>query len=272
MTDVGTAPFEPWPESVEVHLEWGPTGARLAGDRGDVVVIVDVLSFSTSVALAVARGATVLSYSPSEIEAMGGRDAAARSLCAEIVAKDRTATAARFSLSPASLGEIAPGDRVVFTSLNGAVCTSAAANAPRVLVGALTNRAAIASAVDDLLRRGVAERCTIVPAGERWTSVADELDSLRPAVEDLLGAGAIVDALAGLRRSPEAGTAAAAFAVWCDDIGTAVRSGVSGRELIARGFPDDVELALGIDTVDAAPCWDTAAPLREFRNATRSSG
>ena len=133
-SDVGTSPFEPWPADAEVHVEWGPPGARLAGDRGDVVVIVDVLAFSTSVTTTVARGGTALSYSADELDAMGGRDQAAAALDAEIVAKDRAATTARFSLSPASLATIGPGDRLIFTSLNGAACTSAASNAPLVLV------------------------------------------------------------------------------------------------------------------------------------------
>ena len=166
-TDVGDGPFEPWPTEVDLHVEWGPPGARLAADRGDVVVIVDVLSFSTSVVLAVTRGATALAYSGVELDEMGGRDAAAASLRAEVVATDRAATTARFSLSPHSLATIGPGDRLVFTSLNGAACTAAAAAAPLVIVGALTNRSAVARAIADRLASGAAARCTIVPCGER---------------------------------------------------------------------------------------------------------
>ncbi len=263
-SDVGTSPFEPWPDEAQIHVEWGPPGARLAGDRGDLVVIVDVLAFSTSVTTTVARGGTALSYSADELDAMGGRDHAAASLDAEIVAKDRAATTARFSLSPASLASIEPGDRLIFTSLNGAACTSAASNAPLVLVGGLTNRTAVAHVVRDLLADGSADRCTIVACGERWTSVPDEPDSLRPSIEDLIGAGAIVDALTGLRTSPEAEVAAASFAVSKHRILQVLRSCVSGRELIDRGFPDDGDLAAAIDSAPAVPCWSTTSPIREF--------
>ena len=262
-SDVGPSPFEPWPEA-QVHVEWGPTGARLAAGRGDIVVIVDVLAFSTSVVLTTARGGTALSYSAAELEEMGGRARAAALLDAEIVDKDRAATTARFSLSPASLATIAPGDRLIFTSLNGAACTSAAARSPVVLVGALTNATAVAAAVQILVADATADRCTIVPCGERWTSVSDEPDSLRPCVEDLLGAGAIVGALSGLTRSAEAHLAAHAWEASASRTTEVLRSCVSGRELIERGFPDDVELAAHVDSTGAVPRWDTRAPTREF--------
>ena len=263
-SDVGTSPFEPWPDDAQIHVEWGPPGARLAGERGDLVVIVDVLAFSTSVATTVARGGTALSYSAEELDAMGGRDHAAAALDAEIVAKDRTAKTARFSLSPASLATIGPGDRLIFTSLNGAACTSAASKAPLVLLGGLTNRMAVVDAVQRLLAEGTAERCTVVASGERWTSVSDEPDSLRPSIEDLIGAGAIVAALAGLRTSPEADVAAASFLASEHRLLHVLRNCVSGRELTDRGFPGDVDLAAALDSAAAVPCWNTSSAIREF--------
>jgi 2-phosphosulfolactate phosphatase len=266
-SDVGTSPFEPWPADAQVHVEWGPSGARLAGARGDIVVIVDVLSFSTSVVRTATQGGTALSYSASELDEMGGREQAAALLNAEVVAKDRRATTARFSLSPASLAKITTGDRLIFTSLNGAACTAAAASAPVVIVGALTNATAVARAVQTMLDDGVAARCTIVSCGERWTSVSEEPDSLRPSIEDLLGAGSIVAALQGLRESPEAALAAASFRSVHDQIASVLRQSTSGRELIAKGFPDDVELAAAVDSSQAVPRWDTSNPVREFTHS-----
>ena len=263
-SDVDASPFEPWPVDAQVHVEWGPPGARLAAERGDAVVIVDVLSFSTSVVLTGTRGGTALSYSAGELDEMGGRDYASARLNAAIVAKDRAATTDRISLSPASLSKITAGDRLIFTSLNGAACTSAAAKAPVVFVGALTNRTAVAGALRAVLSEGVAQRCTIVACGERWTSVSREPDSLRPSVEDLLGAGAIAGALSLLRLSPEAELAAAAYHAVATRVPEVLRGCVSGRELIERGFPEDVELAAAVDTSTAAPRWDTRQAVREF--------
>jgi 2-phosphosulfolactate phosphatase len=263
-SDVGTSPFEQWPVEAQIHVEWGPHGARLGGDRGDLIVVVDVLAFSTSVALTVEQGGTALSYSTDELDAMGGRDRAAATLDAAIVSKDRADATARFSLSPASLATIGPGDRLVFTSLNGAACASAASNAPYVVVGALTNRSAVAHAVRSMVSGRIADRCTIVACGERWTSVSDEPDSLRPSIEDLIGAGGIVAALSGLRTSPEADVAAASFTSSEHRILDVLRSCVGGRELIHRGFSDDVDLAAAVDSTTAVPCWRTSNPSREF--------
>ncbi|MDP9822983.1 hypothetical protein [Nocardioides massiliensis] len=43
-----------------VRLDWGPTGAQAT--RADVAVVVDVLSFSTPVTVAVERGMRVFPY------------------------------------------------------------------------------------------------------------------------------------------------------------------------------------------------------------------
>ena len=45
-----------------VRFEWGPSGLRRLAPVSDVVVIVDVLSFTTAVDVALGRGATVLPY------------------------------------------------------------------------------------------------------------------------------------------------------------------------------------------------------------------
>lgn len=79
-----------------------------------------------------------------------------------------------------------------------------------VLTAAFRNRAAVAEWLagqqDDL---GGTLVIGIIAAGERWPD-----DSLRPAVEDLWGAGAVVAALTELgfaAPSPEASAAVAAF-------------------------------------------------------------
>ena len=49
-------------EQPTAHLEWGVSGAKRAAERGDVVVVVDVLRFTSTVVAAVAAGATVYPY------------------------------------------------------------------------------------------------------------------------------------------------------------------------------------------------------------------
>ena len=46
----------------DIRCEWGERGVAVLAPISDVVIIVDVLSFSTSVAIAVAQGARVFPY------------------------------------------------------------------------------------------------------------------------------------------------------------------------------------------------------------------
>ena len=252
--DVPAAGFEPWPDS-SVHVEWGPTGAALAADRGDVVVVVDVLSFSTTLSVAVSRDFTCLVYSKAEIEALGGPATAAIRLGARPLSGKRRAGPDQVSLSPASLLDAEPGQRVVFTSLNGATVVSAAARAPALLVGAPRNATACADLAASRMVSTRSGRVTVIACGERWSSVEPGVLGARPAVEDWLGAGAISAGLAdlGYSLSAEARIAASAWRnpTALDDLAECI----SAAELRAGGFALDVELALEVDA-------DTKVPVR----------
>ena len=251
-SDVTAAGFEPWPDS-SVHVEWGATGAALAADRGDVVVVVDVLSFSTTLSIAVSRDFTCLVYSGAEIESLGGPAMAAIRLGARPLHGRRGAGPGRVSLSSASLLDAEPGQRVVFTSLNGATVVGAAARAPALLVGAPRNATACAKTAGELMERTRSGRVTVVACGERWSSVEPGGTGVRPAVEDWLGAGSICAALAdlGYSLSAEARLAAAGWRspTALEDLAECV----SARELRAAGFATDVELALEVDADSQVP-------------------
>jgi 2-phosphosulfolactate phosphatase len=223
----------------EALSEWGMAGVEALRDRVAVLVIVDVLSFSTAVDVAVSRGAAVLPFPH-------GDDSAAR-LAAEragaVLARPRRAAGGQFSLSPASLLAIPAGTRLMLPSPNGSLLSLAGGGMP-VLAGCLRNAAAVARAARGLARDGTVG---VVPAGERWPD-----GGLRPAIEDLLGAGAIIDALA-LPCSPEAQLARDAWRSAGADLPRLVRASVSGRELIDRGFPQDVDLALEQEVSASAP-------------------
>jgi 2-phosphosulfolactate phosphatase len=83
----------------------------------EVVVVVDVLSFSTCVDIAVSRRAQVLPY-PSEGP---GAEEFAREHRAELA---RARGEGQYSLSPLTFLDIAPGTRVVLPSPNGAMALS----------------------------------------------------------------------------------------------------------------------------------------------------
>ena len=246
--------FDPWPDT-SVHVEWGRTGAALAAARGDVVVVVDVLSFSTTLSIAVARDFTCLIYSGAEIESLGGPAIAAIRLGARPVSRRRKVEPGQVSLSPASLLQAEPGQRVIFTSLNGAAVVSAATKAPALLIGGPRNATACAALAVELMTTVRAGRITVVACGEHWSSVEPAVAGTRPAVEDWLGAGAVCARIADLGYSLSAEARLAASAWNHPSALSDVADSISARELRAAGFATDVDLALQVDA-------DTKVPTR----------
>jgi 2-phosphosulfolactate phosphatase len=94
----------------------------------------------------------------------------------------------------------------------------------------------------------------VVAAGERWPD-----GTLRPAVEDLWGAGAVLAALGLEGASPEARLAASAYDAVRGDLASALRDCASGRELVAGGFARDVEIAGSTDVSAVVPVLNTDA-------------
>lgn len=205
--------------------------------RVTALVIVDVLSFSTCVDIATARGAQIVPFP------LGDHAAAARRAreTAALVATHRTGPGP-YSLSPASLTAIPAGTRLVLPSPNGSRL-SLEGGETAVFAGSLRNRRAVAAAA-----RALGGDVAVIAAGERWTHD----DSLRPAIEDWIGAGAILDAL-DLPLDAEARAARDAFRAAEPSLAQTIRDSISGRELIDRGFPQDVELAVQLDVSAAAP-------------------
>lgn len=224
----------------QVLAEWGMAGIRALRDRVAVLVVVDVLSFSTAVDVAVSRGAQVLPFPL-------GDDPTAARLAAEragaVLALPRNAGGGQFSLSPASLLQIPAGTRLMLPSPNGSRLSLAGGAMP-VLAGCLRNAAAVARAARGLAGGGAVG---VVPAGELWPD-----GSLRPAIEDLLGAGAIIAAL-GLPCSPEAQVMRDASRTAGADMPRLIRESVSGQELVERGFSRDVALAVEREVSATAP-------------------
>jgi 2-phosphosulfolactate phosphatase len=93
-------------------------------------------------------------------------------------------------------------------------------------------------------------RIAVIPAGEQWPA-----STLRPCLEDLVGAGAVLADLQGT-PSPEAELAIAAFARFRHDLAGTLSRCASGQELIERGFRLDVELAGDYAVSPVAPRLD----------------
>ncbi len=229
-------------EKFRVRCEWGQEGVRVLAPISDVMVIVDVLSFSTCVDVAVGRGAIIWPCRRKDEAA----EEFARSVGAELAGLRESGG---YSLSPASLLRIPSGTELVLPSPNGSTLALAAAEQGKtVLAGSLRNAAAIARAAGQS-----GKTVALIPAGERWPE-----GTLRPALEDLLGAGAIIAALdenlfPPESLSPEALAAAALFRAMRDDLRAHLLACGSGRELSERGFEEDVLLAAEHDASDCVP-------------------
>jgi 2-phosphosulfolactate phosphatase len=117
------------------RLSWAAEGAVVLAQVCPVLVVVDVLRFSTAVEVAVGRGARVVPLP------WPGREAPARG----------TSGSGPYSLSPVSLLDVPAGTRVELASPNGATVSLAAARAGAVvLAGCLRNASAVAAAARDL--------------------------------------------------------------------------------------------------------------------------
>lgn len=236
-----------------VRLDWGLTGALAT--RGDVAVVVDVLSFTTSVTVAVERGMQVFPFPWRDERAS---DAARRHDAVLAVGRLETqapgAIGGAPSLSPAGFLTCEPVPRLLLPSPNGSTITAALQRcepAVEVVAGCLRNAAAVGDHLVAALEQGLA--VSVVAAGERWA----EDDSLRPALEDHLGAGAVlarvVERGEGHRLSPEARAAADLFVATRPRLREALHACVGGRELAAKGFANDVDVAAELDVSAVVP-------------------
>lgn len=217
----------------DIRCEWGLAGVQHLTPACDVVIIVDVLSFTTCVDIATARGAVVYPYR--------GENAAEFAQAKNALLAASHDRSARYSLSPASLTDIPADTHIVLPSPNGSTLSMATGDVP-TFAACLRNAAAVAQAAQT-----VGRRIAVIAAGERWPD-----GTLRPALEDWLGAGAVIAALNG-GKSPEAQAAERAFQLFQSEMDSVISQIASGLELIGKGFPQDVALAGALNVSSAAP-------------------
>ena len=159
-----------------------------------------------------------------------------------------------WSLSPSALLAAPAPPRLVLPSPNGSAIAAAAGGV--VVAACLRNAGAVAEWLHKRAQATPDESVTVVAAGERWPD-----DSLRPALEDLLGAGAVLSALTARScrlPSPEAEAAISLF-VATRSVPDAVRRCASGVELASSGFGEDVEVAVELDGTEAVPVLSDGA-------------
>jgi 2-phosphosulfolactate phosphatase len=242
-------PHAEWASQSQYDVRFGWGVAAVEALAGDVIVIVDVLRFTTAVEAAASRGGVVYPFR--------WRDESAAVFAESVGAKladgtDRLGP----SLSPQSLLGMEAGEAVVLPSPNGATCAALAGEQGATVVAACLRNAAAVGAWAGSVQGSV----SVIACGELWPD-----GSLRPALEDLLGAGAVLARLPG-QRSPDARAAVAAWLEAADNIEAALLECPSGRELLERGRQDDVRYAAQVDVSEVVPVLREGA----FRAIPRS--
>ncbi|HZL34310.1 MAG TPA: 2-phosphosulfolactate phosphatase [Tepidisphaeraceae bacterium] len=204
---------------------------------GRTAVVFDVLRATTSMAAAFAAGVTEIRVFP---DSSSARSAAQefegpRILCGE----ERCLPPPGFDLGNSPLAFITSrhADHTVFMSTtNGTRAIFAARSAAQLFIGALVNASATARAVADRSLNAI-----LLCAGTDG----------QIALEDLLGCGAVLDALSKripvLDGSDLCILARRLFAACHADLAGALRETRGGRNVIAAGLERDIDFAAALD-------------------------
>lgn len=231
------------------RFDWGRSGVERAATRGDIIIVVDTLSFSTAVIAAVDKGAIVLPCREED----DAQEIALREDAEVAVRRRDVPRLGRYSLSPLTYADMEPGTRLVLPSLNGATCVRVVRqSSSTILIGALINaKAAARKASQATPSEGGLPRITVVACGERFKTPNDD-GSIRFAVEDYLGAGAVLSYLT-IDKTPEAVVCENAFSSCRNRLDETIWECESGIELREVGFGDDVVFASQLNRSETVP-------------------
>jgi len=220
----------------------------LVADPDSVFAVVDVLRASSAIVTLLERGVPAVIPAASVEEARELRERLPDYLhCGE---RDSLPPPGfDYGISPTEFAALEPkGRRAILTTSNGTRLLNHLAAAPAVLVGALLNREAAAKAMLALAAERGRDATVVCAAAPDGTSIA---------LEDALGAGAIVEAAlrldASLRPTDAALFARDAFLARRRDLRDALASARHGAELIAAGFSADVDYCARLDVSSVGP-------------------
>jgi len=219
----------------------------LVADTDSVFAVVDVLRASSAIVTLLERGVpAVIAASVEEARELRER-LPDHLLCGE---RDSLPPPGfDYGNSPTEFAALEPeGRSAILATSNGTRVLNRLSAAPAVLVGSLLNREAAAKAMLAL----AAERgrdATVVCAGTA--------DATSIALEDALGAGAIVEAALRLDTSLQPTDAALfardVFLARRRDLRDALASARHGVELMAAGFSADVDYCARLDVSSVVP-------------------
>ena len=235
-----------------LRFDWARHGVDAIALDADVTVVIDVLSFTTTLTVALDGGTTVLPYRWNDSTAAEY----ARRHDAVLAVNRSEAGIGQISLSPGTLRTSPRPERLVLPSPNGSsMAHHLSEHAHTVLGASLRNASAVAQWISSHYGPA-ASSVAVIAAGELWPD-----GSLRPAVEDLWGAGAVIAALQSRgwhSSSPEARTAATAWRSVSHDILAALSESASWSSHIVR---------CGVDGSGVAGSGSGHLRLRRYRRS-----
>ena len=217
-----------------------PTDLRPEHLHGRSVVVFDVLRATTSMTAALAAGAQEIRIFAEIAAAASARKLFAGSglLCGE----EKALPPPGFDLgnSPAAFTAEQCTNRILFMSTtNGTGAILAARGAGAIFIGALVNASAVARVVAE-----TAMPVTLLCAGTHG----------KIALEDLLGCGAVLEALARARplisESDAAVMATRLFAGARSDLPAVLRQSCGGQNVMRVGLSEDIDFAARLDAFD----------------------
>jgi 2-phosphosulfolactate phosphatase len=239
---------------IDVLFNGSSTGHQDLHDR--VVLVIDVLRASTSIAAALANGARAV------IPLAGVDEAITRARSLErsdvlLAGERKMAPIPGFALgnSPREFtAEAVSGKTIVLTTTNGTAALSNVSGAADVLVGSFVNYSAVLALLRASARAG--KSITIVCAGTNG----------RFALEDAICAGRFVRGVARRGLQPVLGDAATVASMvdrrMGADLGAVLRDSEHGRALIDAGHGADVDYCAGLDRHPVVPVYRDRQVIR----------
>ena len=230
---------------MRLRLERFAAGAEAAARRGDVVIIVDALRASVTVAAALKVGASRVIPVPSVEAAMAylacpGCLVAGERGGARIPSFDYGNSPLELLRLEDTLG----GRALILTTSNGTRCVAAASGASALLVGSLPNLSAVSEAAL-ISARELDRDITVVATG--W------MDQI--AVEDSYSARALGQRLVELGAHPDDPRRLSQASA---DAAIIFAESASGRRLANLGYGKDVAFCAQTDVLNVAPIRDGA--------------
>jgi 2-phosphosulfolactate phosphatase len=239
---------------IDVYFHGGAAGHTDLASR--VVLVIDVLRASTSIAVALGNGARAVV----PFDAVDEATTRARSLDRRevlLAGERRMAAIPGFDMgnSPSEFTpEVVAGKTVVMTTSNGTSVLVAAQGAGEILVGAYANYSAVVGRLRAAARAGKSLAIICAGSGGRF------------ALEDSACAGRFVRGVARRGIQPALGDAARAAALidrrLGSDVEAMLRSCDHGRALAAAGFEEDLVTCAAIDTHAVVPVFQDRQLVR----------